>query len=154
MLLVNENIAFVITTVTEICLQWMYTFVISHNWFRYWFVAEKSTSHYLYQWWLYDYKFLTCSIILKIIKMHWHFDSYLGFHSTNEDQIHNGADLHVSYPTLLIPCLLMTWRLQEPGHQQAWYWPNRPAYSVPNIRRDKWQTRHHSTTCLGSTDRR
>ena len=29
----------------------------------------------------------------------------------------------------------MPWCLKGPGHQQAWYWPNKPEYSVSNIRR-------------------
>ena len=29
----------------------------------------------------------------------------------------------LNYPILTIPCLLMLWRLYEPGHHQAWYWP-------------------------------
>ena len=75
--------------------------------------------------------------------MHSHFISYLGMCSTEEDQIHNGATLHVVYPKLSIPCLLMTWRLKEPGHQQAWYWPSKPEYSISSIRRDNHN--HFST---------
>ena len=41
--------------------------------------------------------------------MHIHLVSYLWFYS--RDQIHNGATLHVAYPILSIPCLLMPWRL-------------------------------------------
>ena len=26
------------------------------------------------------------------------------------------------YPAYLSPCLLMSWRREEPGHQQPWYW--------------------------------
>ena len=29
----------------------------------------------------------------------------------------------------------MPWWLKEPGHQQAWYWPNKPEYLVSSIRR-------------------
>ena len=47
--------------------------------------------------------------------MHLHFVSYLRFCPTGEDQIHNGATLHVTYPTLSIPWLLMPWRFEEPG---------------------------------------
>ena len=32
-----------------------------------------------------------------------------------------------------IPCLLMPWRPKEPGHQHAWYWPNKTEYSVSSI---------------------
>ena len=39
---------------------------------------------------------------------------------------------------LSIPCLLMPWRLKSPGHQQAWYWPNKPEYSISSIRRVKF----------------
>ena len=52
-----------------------------------------------------------------------------------EDQIHNEATLHVACPILSIPCLLMPWRLKEPGHQQTWYCPNKPEYSIFSIRR-------------------
>ena len=55
--------------------------------------------------------------------------SYLGLCSAVEDQIHNAASLHVTYRTLSVPCLLMPWRLKSPGHQQAWYWPNKPEYN-------------------------
>ena len=72
---------------------------------------------------------------LKIIKMYSHFASYLGFHSTEKDQINNEATLYVVYPILSIPCLLMLWRLKEPGHQHAWYWSPKPEYSVSNMRR-------------------
>ena len=53
-----------------------------------------------------------------------HFVSYLGFCSTEEDmyQIYNVATLHVACIILLIPCLLIHWRLKEPGHQKVWYW--------------------------------
>ena len=50
-------------------------------------------------------------------------------------QICNGATVSVSYPILSILYMLMPWRLNEPGHQQAWYWPNKPEYSVSSIRR-------------------
>ena len=33
-----------------------------------------------------------------------------------------------TYPVLSILCLLMPWRLTSPGHQQAWYWSNKPEY--------------------------
>ena len=70
--------------------------------------------------------------------MYSHFVSYPGFCSTEWDQIQNGATLRVAYPILSIPCLLMPWRLKEPGHQQAWYWPNKPEYSVTNNRKLNW----------------
>ena len=47
--------------------------------------------------------------------MHSHFVSYLGFCSTEEDQIHNRTTLHIPYPILSMPCLLMPWRHTEPG---------------------------------------
>ena len=61
-------------------------------------------------------------------KMYSHFVSYLGFCSAEEASIHNGATLHVAYTILAIPCLLRLWWLQEPGHQQAWYWSPKPEY--------------------------
>ena len=61
-------------------------------------------------------------------KVYSHFLSYLGFWSTEEDQIHNGGILPVADATPTILCLLITWRLKEPGHQQALYWPNKPEY--------------------------
>ena len=71
--------------------------------------------------------------------MYWHFVSYLGFCSTEEDQIHIGATIHIAYPILPIPCLLIPWRLKELGHQQAWSWPNKQEYSVSSIRRvNRW----------------
>ena len=72
--------------------------------------------------------------------MLWHFLSYLGMWSTEKDQIDTGATSHVAKPqkpALSISCQLMPWRLQEPRHQQAWYWPNKPEYSVTSIRRVK-----------------
>ena len=101
--------------------------------------------------------------VLKIIKTRSHL-AYLGFHSTEEDQIHNrfapsqwetallcndvshwmGAGLesaqymlYILYSTVnTMPAVLMPWRLKEPRHQQAWYWPNKPEYSISSIRRD------------------
>ena len=54
--------------------------------------------------------------------MHSHLVLHLGFKSTEEDQIHNRANLHVhvAYPILSMPWLLMPWRLEEAGHQRAW----------------------------------
>ena len=34
-----------------------------------------------------------------------------------------------AWPIELISCLLMTWRREEPGYQQEWYWPNSPEIS-------------------------
>ena len=65
-----------------------------------------------------------------------HISYHLEFCST-EDQIHNGTTLHVAYPILSIPCLLMPWWLKEPGHQQAWYWPSKLEYSISSIKRAK-----------------
>ena len=62
--------------------------------------------------------------------MHSYFISYNGL-KTTEDQIHNGATLHVAYPILSIPCLLMPWRLKSPGYQQARYWPQNWNISLP-----------------------
>ena len=41
----------------------------------------------------------------------------------------------IVYPILPMQCMLMAWRLKEPGHQLAWYWPNKPEYFVSSIRR-------------------
>ena len=65
------------------------------------------------------------------------FVPHLGFCSTEDVQIHNGATLYVAYLKLTIPCLLMLWWFLEPGHQQARYWFPRPKYSVSSIRRVK-----------------
>ena len=70
--------------------------------------------------------------------MYSHFISYLVFCSTQADQIHHRATLHFVYPILSISCLLMPWRPKVPGHQQAWYWPNKLEYSVSSIRRVTW----------------
>ena len=59
----------------------------------------------------------------------------LDFCSTEKEQIHNAATLYVAYSILSIPCLLMPWWLKSPGHQQAWYWPNKLVYSVASITR-------------------
>ena len=67
--------------------------------------------------------------------MHLYFISYIGFCSMEEDKIHNGATLRIASPILLIPWLLMPWRLKEPGHQQAWYWSPKLKYSLSGIRR-------------------
>ena len=69
--------------------------------------------------------------------MNLHFASFLGFRLIQIDEINPGETLYVAYPTKSMPCLLMPWRLQEPGHQQAWHWPSEPEYSVCNIRRVK-----------------
>ena len=52
--------------------------------------------------------------------MHSRFVSYLGLCSTEEDQIHKGATLHVAYPILSIPCLLIFNPLQcHNGHDSV-----------------------------------
>ena len=51
------------------------------------------------------------------------------------DEINSGTTIHVVCPTQLIPFLLILWWLQEPEHQQAWYWPPKPEYYVSSIRR-------------------
>ena len=76
-------------------------------------------------------------IVWNIVKDVFHFVSYLQFSSTEEDQVYNGATLHVAYPILSMPFLLMTWWPEEPGHQQERYWPSKPEYSVFSIRRVK-----------------
>ena len=68
--------------------------------------------------------------------MYSYFISYVGFCST-EDQISNGATPHVAYPIQSIRCLRMSWLLNEPGHQHAWYWSPKPKYSVSSIWRVK-----------------
>ena len=54
---------------------------------------------------------LARSVAWRLIGYNSYFISYPGFWSTEEDQIHNGATLHVAYPIQTIPCLLMLWRL-------------------------------------------
>ena len=62
--------------------------------------------------------------------MHSHFVSYIWYRSTEDNQVHNGATVHLAYPTMSMPCLLMPWR-----RQQVWYCTNKPEYSVSGIRR-------------------
>ena len=69
--------------------------------------------------------------------MYSHFVSYLGFCSTEEDHMHNVSTLHVAYPIQPMLCLLMSWWLKSPGHQQTCYWSNKPEYSVSNISKVK-----------------
>ena len=38
--------------------------------------------------------------------------------------------IKVDCTNVATPLILMTWSLEEPGHQQAWYWPNWSGYSV------------------------
>ena len=54
---------------------------------------------------------LDAELFWKLLKMYLHFVWYLGLWSTEENQIHNGATLHVACAILSIPCLLMLWRL-------------------------------------------
>ena len=86
-------------------------------------------------------------LFLRSWKTHSHLLSCLESYSTEEEQIHYWATLHVTYPILSIPCLLMPWWLEEPGHQQAWFWLNKPEYSVCSIRRVKswlvWKRNTH-----------
>ena len=49
-------------------------------------------------------------------------------------EINSETTVHAVCPTQPIPCLLMLWRLLEPGHQQEWYWPLKLEYSISNIR--------------------
>ena len=66
------------------------------------------------------------------------FISHLGLCLTEKDLIHNGATLYVvACPILSVPCLLMPWRLKEPGHQQEWYWSTKLEYSISSTRRVK-----------------
>ena len=51
------------------------------------------------------------------------------------DEIISGTAIHVVCPTQPIRCLPMHWRLYEPAHQPAWYWPLKAKNSVSNIRR-------------------
>ena len=68
--------------------------------------------------------------------MYSHFVLY-GFCSREEDQISNGTTPYVAYPILSIPCPPMPWWLEEPRHQQAWYWSPNPEYSDSSIWRVK-----------------
>ena len=69
--------------------------------------------------------------------MYSYFISYLGFCLTEEDQIHNGTALHVClfYTVSTVSADALKRRLKGPGHQQAWYWPHKPDYSISSIRR-------------------
>ena len=78
---------------------------------------------------------------LEDYKIYSNFDSYLGFGLTQVDEINSGITMHVVCSTQQIPCLLMFWWLEEPGHQQVRYWPPKPEYSSPCIRRVKIQWR-------------
>ena len=51
------------------------------------------------------------------------------------DEILSGATQHVGPPTQSILCLLMFWRLAEPGYQQTWHWPNKVEYSILSMLR-------------------
>ena len=66
--------------------------------------------------------------------MHSHLVSYLGFYSTEEDQIHSGAILHVAYLIRSIPGLLMPWHHQgiisRHGIDQI-------SWDIPSIRRTR-----------------
>ena len=50
-------------------------------------------------------------------------------------QIHHEATLYVNHPILSISCLLLSWWLCEPGHQQAWYWQKKKkkSRSIPSL---------------------
>ena len=56
--------------------------------------------------------------------MYLHFKSFLEIESTQLNEIHPGETQLIAYPAESVPYLLMLWWLQEPGHQQAWYWPD------------------------------
>ena len=64
------------------------------------------------------------------------FQSYLGFGLTRVVEINSGTTTYIVCPKQPISCLLMLWRLQEPGHRHAGYWPPKPIYSVSSIRRN------------------
>ena len=68
-----------------------------------------------------------------------YFVSYLGFWST--ELLHSGAILLIHCLSSLYCQYYACWcpgrRLEEPGHQQAWYWPNKPEHSVSSITRVK-----------------
>ena len=71
----------------------------------------------------------------RLHKIFSHFESNLWFGSTQVDEINSGTKIHAVYPTEPISCLLMLWQFKEPGHQQTWYWPTKPEYSVSSIRK-------------------
>ena len=82
--------------------------------------------------------------------MYSHFTSYLGICSTEEDQIPNGATLHVVHPTLTTPCLPCTGDFisgkmvfilnQTPGVPAVWeaccalYYSYLCSFSLPRCR--------------------
>ena len=53
-----------------------------------------------------------------------HFLSFLSTIMLQATEILPGMRQGTVYPTWSIPWLLMTWRREEPGHQQPWYWLN------------------------------
>ena len=71
--------------------------------------------------------------------MYSHFESHLGFGLTQVDDINSGTTIHVVSLTQLVTCLLMQWQLWEPMHQQAWYWPPKPEYSVSSIEKVNYE---------------
>ena len=86
---------------------------------------------------------LTCWIVLKTIKDAFPFCiiSWIAFNRRRPNSQWSIQTYSIAHPVLSIPCLLMPWRLKEPGHQQAWHWSSKMEYSVPSIRRvniDLW----------------
>ena len=77
---------------------------------------------------------LTCWIVLKIIKDIFTscIISWILLNRTPDSQWSNPT-CRLCYTVNTI--LLMPWLLKSPGHQQAWYWPPNPEYSVSSIRR-------------------
>ena len=78
---------------------------------------------------------LTCWIVLKIIKdaFTFRFISWILFNGKYQSP--NRVTLHVAYPQLSMPWLRISWWFMEPWHQQGWYWPDRPEYSICSIKR-------------------
>ena len=59
-----------------------------------------------------------------------HFESCLGFGLAQVHEIESGIAIYVACLTQPISRLLVPWQLKEPEHQQSWYWPTKPWYSI------------------------
>ena len=73
---------------------------------------------YRYFWCIMEYLTLNTVNYITDYKIYSLFVSYLGYCSTEEDQNHNEASLHIAYPLLSIPFLSMPWRCKEPENQK------------------------------------
>ena len=63
-------------------------------------------------------------VFIENINMYLPFISFSDAETSEIDELYSQGRQEYDYFSLSISWLLMTWRRQEPGHHQPWYWPS------------------------------